>query len=183
MSHHIAQLLVAAGAEEILVFKTFVEPSEQSLVVDALHFEEVELELLSVATQLGSESIALGLKLSLGQFEALEVVKFIFESGNFSVHVLMLSDLVVQINFVSWDNTVSLVALSFSLAAVTLELVGHVDHVIVFIALFSDALPFRVALGLLAANFGCDAALVGAFSVTHFFTLEIEIIQIVCDAD
>jgi hypothetical protein len=57
----------------VLLGDSALETLEKALVVDALGFEEVELELLSVAADLCGEAVALRLELALGNVLVLEV--------------------------------------------------------------------------------------------------------------
>ena len=68
MDHSRVEVLPAGAAEwlPLLVSELLVQSAQQALVVDAHGFQEAQLELLAISAQLRSESVALALKLLLG---------------------------------------------------------------------------------------------------------------------
>ena len=68
MDHSRVEVLPAGAAEwlPLLVSELLVQSAQQALVVDAHGLQEAQLELLAISAQLRSESVALALKLLLG---------------------------------------------------------------------------------------------------------------------
>lgn len=49
---------IALFAEVLTITQFFVEPTEQSLIINALRLQEIKLNFLAVTTQLSCQSVA-----------------------------------------------------------------------------------------------------------------------------
>lgn len=109
--------------------KFLVKPPEETLVVDSHCFEVTHLELLAVTTELGSQTVALGLQLFLADVERLQVLELLLDLDNFFVLVLVIFDELVDCDFFLHDHGLALVTLSFAFTAVTLIFKRHINHI------------------------------------------------------
>ena len=101
------------------------------MIVDAHSLQEVQLELLTISTQLRSKSIALALKLLLRDVERAQVLKSQLALDDLHVGILVVAYQTINLNLVLCDHGHHLVALSLTLSPIARVLKRDIDGVFV----------------------------------------------------
>lgn len=111
--------------------KLLLKLLNKPLIVDALTFHEVELELLTISGNLGCQSVSLSLQLLLAYILVFQLIEFTLKLNNFRVGVLVIQNVLLQSDLLLRYSGVVLELLGLALPAIDLQVTRHVHLLVI----------------------------------------------------